>query len=72
MSIPQTVGQIMLFRVKALQGSDTSVIPSQLVTVSQTRHVQNSPRVTARVRPDRRTRRADRARRVAWTRRIGA
>ena len=32
---PQTVGQIMLFRVKALQGSDTSVIPSQLVTLNR-------------------------------------
>ena len=32
---PQTVGQIMLFRVKPLQGSDTSVIPAQLVTVNR-------------------------------------
>jgi FtsP/CotA-like multicopper oxidase with cupredoxin domain len=32
---PQTVGQIMLFRVKARQGTDNSVIPSRLVTVNR-------------------------------------
>jgi len=32
---PQTSGQIMLFRVKALESPDNSVIPSQLATVTR-------------------------------------
>ncbi len=32
---PQTVGQIMLFRVQPLQGSDPSLLPAQLATVNR-------------------------------------
>ena len=32
---PQTVGQAMLFRVKPIQGTDTSFIPAQLTTINR-------------------------------------